>query len=53
MAKRLQGLVHGAGHHHAERHDLVERGIGGVAAALKGKASKKTSPVVSRARPRG
>ncbi len=31
--QRPQRLVHGPGHDHAGRHDLVERGVGGVAAA--------------------
>lgn len=31
--KRPQRLVHGAGDHHAGRHDLVKRGVGGIAAA--------------------
>jgi len=32
--QRPQRLVDAARHHHAGRHDLVERGIGGVAAAV-------------------
>src|SRR6266702_242766 len=31
--QRPQRLVHGLGHDHAGRHDLVERSVGGVAAA--------------------
>ena len=27
------GLLHGARHHHADRHDLVMRGVGGIAPA--------------------
>ena len=34
--QRAQRLVHGTGDHDAERHDLVERGVGGVAAAVEG-----------------
>ena len=34
--KRPQRLVHGPGNHHAEGQDLVERGIGRVAAAVEG-----------------
>ena len=34
--ERPQRLVHGAGHHHARRHDLVERGVGRIAAAAEG-----------------
>ena len=34
--ERPQRLVHGARHHHARGHDLVERGIGGVTAAAEG-----------------
>ena len=34
--KRAQRLVDGAGDHDPERHDLVERGVGGVAAAVEG-----------------
>jgi hypothetical protein len=34
--ERPQRLVHGAGHHHANRHDLVERGVGRIAAAAEG-----------------
>ncbi len=34
--QRLQRLVHAAGHHDAGRHDLVERGVGGIAAAVEG-----------------
>ena len=33
--QRRRDVVHRARHHHADRHDLVERGIGGVAAAGK------------------
>ncbi len=32
--KRPQRLVDTARHHHAGRHDLVERGVGGVTAAV-------------------
>ena len=34
--ERPQRLVHGPGHHDAKRHDLVERGVGRVAAAVEG-----------------
>ena len=34
--KRPQRLVHGPGNHHAEGHDLVERGVGRIAAAVEG-----------------
>ena len=34
--KRPQRLVHGPGNHHAEGQNLVERGIGRVAAAVEG-----------------
>ena len=34
--QRPQRLVHGPGHHHARGHDLVERGVGRVAAAVEG-----------------
>ena len=34
--KRAQRLIDGAGDHDPERHDLVERGVGGVAAAVEG-----------------
>ena len=34
--KRPQRLVHGPGNHHAQGQDLVERGIGRVAAAVEG-----------------
>ena len=34
--KRPQRLVHGPGDHHAQGHDLVERGVGRVAAAVEG-----------------
>ena len=33
-AERSQGFVDGARHHHARRHDLVERRVGGIAAAV-------------------
>ncbi|MHC2248779.1 hypothetical protein ACVJH7_008086 [Bradyrhizobium elkanii] len=34
--QRPQRLVDGSRHHHAGRHDLVERGVGRVAAAVEG-----------------
>ena len=34
--KRPQRLVHGPGNHHAQGQDLVERGVGRVAAAVEG-----------------
>src|SRR5262245_48756638 len=34
--ERLQRLVHAAGHHDPRRHDLVEGGVGGVAASVEG-----------------
>ena len=48
MAKRPQRLVHGPGNHHAQGQNLVERGIGRVAAAVEG--VEENSPVISRAR---
>ena len=34
--ERQQRLVHGPGDHHAKGHDLVERGVGRIAAAIEG-----------------
>ena len=34
--ERPQRLVHGPGDHDPARHDLVERGVGGIAAAVEG-----------------
>jgi len=34
--ERPQRLVHGPGHHHPKGHDLVERGVGRIAAAVEG-----------------
>ena len=36
MASARKRLVHAARHHDTGRHDLVERGVGGVAAAAEG-----------------
>ena len=43
--KRAQRLVDGAGDHHPERHDLVERRVGGVAPAVGGAEKDVTGQV--------
>ena len=39
--ERPQRLVHRSRHHHAERHDLVERGVGRVTAAVEADRRKR------------
>ena len=43
--KRAQRLIDGAGDHDPERHDLVERGVGGVAAAVEGAEKDVTGQI--------
>ena len=51
--KRPQRLVHGPGNHHAERHDLVERGVGRVAAAVEGVEENVARNLAGEARGKG
>ena len=46
---RAIGFLDRSGRDHADRHHLIMRGIGGIAAA--GERSKRTSPVISRCEP--
>ena len=47
--KRAQRLIDGAGDHDPERHDLVERRVGGVAAAVEGAEKDVTGQICPQA----